>query len=61
MDNKSKRVSITIPEEIAVEIEGLKKSDYYSESYATIYRVLLIEGLKVLKAKSKGAIKNDET
>lgn len=53
MKAKNKRIMITIPPDLAAEIQSLKKEKFYDKPYAEMYRQIIRTGLEcVQKDKS---------
>lgn len=52
MKAENKRIMITIPPDLAEEIQSLKKEKFYDKSYAEMYRQIIRTGLECVQ-KSK--------
>lgn len=52
MKAENKRIMITIPPDLEVEIQSLKKEKFYDKPYAEMYRQIIRTGLECVQ-KSK--------
>lgn len=52
MEKNSKRIMVSIPNEVSEQINVVKKADFYDRSYAELYRYILSLGLEKLQEKS---------
>lgn len=53
MEKKKVRLTLNVPEELAVEAEKLKKEIFYNKSYAEMYRELIKMGLREMEKKER--------
>lgn len=53
MEKNVRRIMVSIPSEIANQINEVKKADFYDRSYAELYRYILALGLEKIQEISQ--------